>query len=97
MDPTFKFTGKVWLYNGKATWHFITLPLDLSKEIKSFSDSPKRGFGSVRVKVRIGKTSWNTSIFPNKKGSYVLPLKAIVRKAEGINAEDEIKVIIALQ
>lgn len=45
----------------------------------------ERGWGSHRVTVTVGKTSWDTSIFPDKKsGSYVLPLKADVRKKENI-------------
>lgn len=44
---------------------------------------PKRGFGSVRISALIGNTSWQTSIFPDKKsGCYFLPLKADVRKKE---------------
>lgn len=45
-----------------------------------------RGWGSVPVTATIGGTTWRTSIFPDKKaGSFVLPLKAEVRTAEGID------------
>ncbi|HEY4473963.1 MAG TPA: DUF1905 domain-containing protein [Candidatus Paceibacterota bacterium] len=44
--------------------------------------SPARIFAD---KQRAATTVWNTSIFPDKKsGSYLLPLKAKIRKAENI-------------
>ena len=43
------------------------------------------GFGSVRVEVVCGSTTWRTSVFPDSdRGCYVLPLKKAVRTAEGI-------------
>jgi hypothetical protein len=45
----------------------------------------RRGWGSLRVTATIGKTSWKTSIFPDRESdSYLLPLRSDVRKKEGI-------------
>ena len=41
----------------------------------------------------IGGTEWTTALWP-KDGSYVVPLKAWVRKAEGIGAEDVVAVTL---
>ncbi|MDP3696445.1 MAG: DUF1905 domain-containing protein [Candidatus Taylorbacteria bacterium] len=46
-------------------------------------------FLTLPVRVTIGKTSWKTSIFPDKKaGAYLLPLKNEVRKKEKIVKDD---------
>jgi hypothetical protein len=59
--------------------------------IKERYKGPRRGFGGVRVKVTLGKTKWETSIFPDKRsGCYILPLKSAVRRAEGVQAGDKI-------
>ncbi len=97
MDPTFEFKAEVWLWKAKAAWHFITIPPKLSADIKGFDEGPRKGFGSVPVKVTIGSTTWKTSIFPEKKGTFVLPLKAAIRKKEGITEGDTVQVQIALQ
>jgi hypothetical protein len=97
MDPTFTFKSKVWLWKGEAAWHFITVPLNLSKDIKGLDDGPRRGFGSIRVNVTVGKTTWKTSIFPEKKGTYVLPVKAEVRKKEKLSVGSKVTVKITLQ
>jgi Domain of unknown function (DUF1905) len=91
----FSFTAPVWLYEGKAAWHFVTLPEDVADEIAEQADS--RGFGSVRVRARIGATTWATSLFPDKKAaSYLLPVKASVRQAEGIRAGQDLTIHVAL-
>lgn len=90
-DSLYKLQAAVWLYPGLAAWHFLTLPKKESEEIKLRSGPVRRGWGSVRVKVTIGETTWKTSIFPDKKaGAYLLPLKADVRKKEKIKAGDTV-------
>lgn len=87
----YKMQGKVWLYPGMAGWHFVTLPKKQSAEIKARFGLMKRGWGSLSIVITIGKTSWKTSIFPDKKaGAYLLPLKAEVRRKENITAGDTI-------
>jgi len=81
--------AKIWLYQGYAGWHFITIPQKTSKEIKDFFGDLSGGWGSLPVMVTIGKMKWKTSIFPDKKSrAYLLPLKAEVRKKENIGAGD---------
>ena len=92
----FDFSAELWRYTGKAAWYFISLPEDVAADIRHFS-GPRRGFGSVRVKVCIGKTEWQTSIFPDsKRNTFILPVKAAVRKGETIDAGETVKVTLAL-
>jgi hypothetical protein len=87
----YKLKAKVWLYEGMAGWHFITVPKLQSKKIQKAFEGLTRGWGSLPVLVTIGKTTWKTSIFPDKKaGAFLLPLKSEVRKKEGIRAGDTI-------
>lgn len=64
---------------------FLTVPKKQSDNIKKNFGTKHRGWGSLPVTVTIGKTSWRTSIFPDKRaGVYLLPLNAKVRKKEQI-------------
>jgi hypothetical protein len=91
MLSTYKFKSKVWLYTGDGAWHFVSVPKEESKEIKSMTIGLTNGFGSIPVEVKIGKTTWSTSIFPDSKtGTYLLPLKKAVRVSEKISVGDEI-------
>lgn len=92
-------TAKIWLYPGdNAAWHFLTLPKKVGIDIKAATEGVRRGWGSVPVTVTIGKTSWETSIFPDKhSGSFILPLKASVRNAEELEEGDEVKVMLTVR
>lgn len=84
---SYKLRGKLWLHAGAAGWHFITLPQRPARELRDLLGDQAGGWGSLRVSVTLGATTWQTSIFPDKKsGSYLLPIKAAVRKAEGLEA-----------
>lgn len=90
--------SKVWVYPGMAGWHFVTLPKKQSTEIKSRFGLRKRGWGSLPAMVTVHKTSWKTSIFPDKKaGVYLLPLKADVRKKEKITAGGTITFLVEVR
>lgn len=86
----YKVKSKVWLYPGEnAAWHFVSVPEKQSADIKKNFNAVKRGWGSLRVVVTLGKSKWKTSIFPDKRsGTYLLPLKAEVRKKEDIQHDD---------
>ncbi len=90
------FTSKVVLWPGDAAWHFAYLDDKQSKKLRAMPKGPRRGFGAVKVKAKIGKTEFVTSLFPMKEGPYVLPLKKSVRRAEGIDADDKIKITCTL-
>ena len=87
----YKIRSKVWLYPGMAGWHFVTVSEKQSKEIKKTFEGKTHGWGSLPVEVVLGKTRWKTSIFPDKKsGTYLLPLKADIRRREGVAHGDTI-------
>lgn len=93
---TMTFRSKLWLYPSPGGWHFITLPKARAREIKSSIHDARRGWGALPVKAKIGTTTWATSIFPDRKSaSYLLPVKAAVRKRE--NIEDGDTVIMELE
>ena len=96
-QPVYRFDARLWLYSGKASWHFVTLPHDVADEIDELTAPTRRGFGSVRVEVTIGTTTWHTSIFPDTKAeSYVLPVKKPVRAAERLAVDDLVEITLRL-
>ena len=83
----YAFHSTVWEHDGQGAWHFLDLPHDEADEIEEAHGGSAGGFGSVRVEVTIGTTTWRTSLFPDsKRGTYVLPVKKDVRRREGLEA-----------
>jgi hypothetical protein len=90
-------TGPLWLWPGDgATWHFVTIPAELSGEIRAHAFGSPRGFGSVRVVARLHDVIWRTSVFPMKSGGYILPVKAEVRRKADVAAGDDVTVALDL-
>ncbi|MCA9363691.1 DUF1905 domain-containing protein [Candidatus Kaiserbacteria bacterium] len=91
-------SGKIWIYPGEsASWHFFTVPQKESAGIRNTYGPLARGWGSFPVQVALGETVWTTSIFPDRSsGTYLLPLKAAVRKKEGVFDGDTITVQITI-
>ncbi|MFL6853518.1 MAG: DUF1905 domain-containing protein [Sphingomicrobium sp.] len=84
-------TGPLWLWSGgHASWHFLTVPEELAAEVRAHSLANRGGFGSVKVEATINGARWRTSVFPQKSGGYILPVKASVRHDAGIAAGDEV-------
>jgi hypothetical protein len=93
------FTAPIWLWSeGKGSWHFLSVPAEEAIEIRLAAKAagPRRGFGSVRVAATVEGVTWRTSIFPQKSGGYVLPIKAAVRARAGIAEGDLVCVTLDL-
>ena len=87
-------TAPLWLWSGGG-WHFITIPEEDAVEIRAHSLN-RGGFGSVKVEATINEVAWRTSVFPQKSGGYILPVKAEVRRRADIAAGDEVTVSLEL-
>ncbi len=95
------FVAELWLWDARRadTWTFVTLPPEVSAAVEDAADArgPRAGFGSVRVVVRVGPTTWRTSVFPDSaSGCFVLPVKRSVREANGVEAGDRVTVHLSL-
>ncbi|HEX6357608.1 DUF1905 domain-containing protein [Actinophytocola sp.] len=95
----FVFDAELWIWDARRddSWTFVSLPVEASEEIREVTGPPRRGFGSQRVRVTVGASTWTTSIFPDSgRGAYVLPVKRAIRKAEAIEAGDTATVTVEL-
>ncbi|MEQ1551663.1 DUF1905 domain-containing protein [Sphingorhabdus sp.] len=105
MSESVETTVALWIWTSPeapASWHFLTIEGEAAEAIRAtalmrrLEGGQRRGWGSIRVTATIGETSWQTSVFPSKEsGGYLLPVKAAVRKAEGLTAGDKIAVRLA--
>ena len=86
-----EFRGEIWFWRGPAPWYFVTVPEPECRELKAVSGSVTYGWGIIPATVRIGKSEWMTSLWP-KDGSYIVPIKARCRVAEGLLEGDEVTV-----
>ena len=106
ITETHTLTTPLWIWTtdkAPASWHFLTLSGDVAEAIHALAlmrrleGGQKRGWGSMKVRATVGDTSWETSIFPAKDvGGWLLPVKASVRRAEGLVAGDMVIVSVTV-
>jgi hypothetical protein len=90
------FSGELWHWRGPAPFHFVTVPEDPSAAIHAISRTASYGWGVIPVRVLIGGSVWETSLFP-KDGHYLLPIKDVVRNAERLAVGDTVTVSLAVR
>lgn len=80
-----------------GSWVFLSLPFPVADEVDDLTRGRQGGFGSVRVEVTLGPTTWRTSLFPDKRAeTYVLPVKKAVRAAADVAVGDVVHVRLRL-
>lgn len=92
----FSFETRVIHWRGPSPFFFAPIPAEHVEELRRLGRAVTYGWGMVPVDVRIGETGFSTSLFP-KEDTYLLPLKAEVRRKTNITAGDLIAVDMAIQ
>jgi Domain of unknown function (DUF1905) len=90
-----QFSGEIWYWRGPAPHHFVTVPADDAAQIASIAKAVTYGWGMVPVTAHIGQTEWTTSLFP-KDGGYIVPIKAVVQQAEGLDVGDHVTITLTI-
>jgi hypothetical protein len=97
MSARFAFTAQLWRHSGAAAWHFVTLPQDVSAQMRTLTHGLRNAFGSLRIIATIGQSTWRTSVFADAKANaFLLPVKAEVRRKEHIGHGDEVAVSVEI-
>ena len=92
----YAFDAPLWRWEGEAAWYFVSLPEDVADEIED-TPAQRGGFGSIRVEVRVGSTTWSTSLFPDtKRGTFLLPMKKQVRDREGLTEGENVAIHLSI-
>lgn len=91
----YEFSAKIWQHTGQGGWYFVSLPKELSKEIRKLLKSQEEGWGRLKATAKIGNSEWETAIwFDTKASTYLLPLKAEIRKKEKLEVGKHTMTII---
>jgi len=91
----YDFEALPWRYEGKAAWHFVSMPAQMADEVRGYFGNEEQGWGRLKATARIGNTEWATAIwYDTKAATYLLPIKADIRRKEQIEVNRKIAVSI---
>jgi hypothetical protein len=93
----YAFSANVWKHTAPSAWYFISLPQEMSNEIREHFHWQEEGWGRLKVTAKIGSCQWETSIwFDTKHKTYLLPIKAEVRSKERIKEHHRVDCTLEL-
>ncbi|WP_035483138.1 DUF1905 domain-containing protein [Gaetbulibacter saemankumensis] len=91
----YHFSAKIWQHNAPGGWHFTSVPNFISKEIRENLKWQEEGWGRMKAIAEIGSKRWETAIwFDTKRNTYILPIKAEIRKKLNLTTNDMIHLTI---
>ena len=85
------FAGPVIEWRGPAPFYFVPLPDEEAASIREVAAIAMYGWGVIPVEARIGEVAFTTSLFP-KDGGYLVPIKALVQRAEQLDVGDTVTI-----
>ena len=87
----------------RGTYHLVTVTgetaeaIAMHERLHRLEFGARRGFGSVKVLVRVGETEWKTSVFPQRaKSGWVLLISIKVMRAEDLAEGDPVALELEL-
>lgn len=95
MSGRLAFAATVIEWRGPAPYFYAPIPHAEAETIRRASKLVSYGWGVIPVAAEIGGVRFTTSLFP-KDETYLLPLKAEVRRRCGITAGDAVQVAMIL-
>lgn len=87
----------MWKHDASGGWFFVSLPKEISKEIREHLKWQEEGWGRMKASANVNGLKWDTAIWFDKKlDTYLLPIKADIRRKASLNSDDKISVSIII-
>ena len=98
LTSAYSFKAKLWKHDGPSGWFFVSVPIATSKRIRQSHLSSEEGWGRLKTKATIGRTSWNTAVwFDSNRGRYLLPVKKTIRDKEAVKPNQMLSVALEFE
>ncbi len=91
----YEYSAKMWRHDAPGGWYFVSVPKALSKEIRENLKWQEEGWGRMKAVAQMETLIWETAIwFDTKKDTYILPIKAEIRKKSNLEINQKITMIL---
>ncbi|HEX2590989.1 MAG TPA: DUF1905 domain-containing protein [Rhizomicrobium sp.] len=92
----FKFEATLIEWRGPAPFVFAPMPAKQAAELKAIANRVSYGWGCIPVEATVGGVVYTSSLFP-RDGTYLLPIKVVVRRKTNLTVGDTVTVDMTVQ
>jgi len=92
----FKFAAKLIEWRGPAPFIFAPMPKPQADELRQIANRVSYGWGCIPVEATVCGVVYTTSLFP-RDGTYLVPIKTVVRRKAEITVGDKVTVDFTVQ
>jgi hypothetical protein len=92
----FSFETKLIEWRGPSPFVFAPMPAKQAAELKQIANQVSYGWGCIPVEATVRGVVYTTSLFP-RDGTYLVPIKTVVRRKTDITVGDTVKVDMTVQ
>lgn len=89
------FDAEVFQWRGPAPYFFVETPPDVDAFLHDHAPELTYGWGVIPARVRVGGTEVTTSLIP-REDVYLVPLKVALRRAEGIDDGETVRIHVSV-
>jgi hypothetical protein len=90
------FSGELVHWRGPSPYHFVPAPPPEAAALQAVARFVTYGWGAIPVTVWVGRSEWDTSLFP-RDGTFLVPIKDAVRARERLEPGDTVSVRLELR
>lgn len=92
----FKFDATLIEWRGPAPFVFAPMPAKQAEELRQISNRVSYGWGCIPVEAKVDGVTYTSSLFP-RDGTYLLPIKVVVRRKTNVTVGDKVAVDMTVQ
>lgn len=89
------FSAAVLEWRGPAPHYFLPVPAEHVPALREAGKLISYGWGVLPATVEIAGQEYYTALFP-RQGGYLVPLRAVVRRAQGLQVGDTVDLTLRL-
>ena len=95
-EGQFRFEAEIIYWRGPSPFFYAPLPEAEAARVRQAAKAVSYGWGMIPVEAHIGGVDFTTSLF-RKDETYLLPIKAEVRRKANVTAGDTVLVEMTVQ
>jgi hypothetical protein len=92
---TFTFSSTLIEWRGPPPYLFAPVPANVAAMLREQAKTLSYGWGCIPASIEVGTVRTTTAVMP-RHGGYLVPIKVVIQRAEGVGEGDVVAITLLL-